>query len=278
MQAECVCVCDIKFLHNRWDRLCVICDWVKYHVFSLKSTINPHSQPCSSGHILPEESLTVLISSLTFPLYVQNNKCNSVHCRIKLRKEFFIFYHIITFDCFNMCPFQDQYKVTDSECTLPAWVPRQISVKSLHRAGVEEETYFKLPSCITHMLQKSCCWCYNLLLNHIKILQDLIMSVWNKLLRIKGLLWKIYSENVYFIVTLIMSFESASNYSVWRNSTVTHFTVIIVRVSFIFFFLCVSRRGWGGMVTCPRPADRCQPCDQRRSCRVPSATCSASMA
>lgn len=39
---ECVRACDIRFLHNRWDRLCVIRDWVKYHVFSLKSVINPH--------------------------------------------------------------------------------------------------------------------------------------------------------------------------------------------------------------------------------------------
>lgn len=32
-----MCACNIKFLQNRWDRLCVICDWVKYHVFSLMS-------------------------------------------------------------------------------------------------------------------------------------------------------------------------------------------------------------------------------------------------
>lgn len=41
---ECVCTnaCDIGFLHNRWNSLCVIYDWDKYHVFSLKSVINPH--------------------------------------------------------------------------------------------------------------------------------------------------------------------------------------------------------------------------------------------
>ena len=41
---------------------------------------------------------------------------------------------------------------------------------------------------------------------------------------------------------------------------------------------CFSSHGCECMVTCPRPVDRCQLCDQLRSCPMLSVTCSGSMA
>lgn len=101
-----VCACDIRFLHNRWDRLCVICDWVKYHVFSLKSVINPHPQPSQlhtprntvryrRSHWCSHSGLK-LMSSLPSPFYRQNIKCNPMHSRIHL-KTATLHYNILLF-------------------------------------------------------------------------------------------------------------------------------------------------------------------------------------
>lgn len=65
---ECVCTnaCDIGFLHNRWNSLCVIYDWDKYHVFSLKSVINPHPPHYWAHAPLIHHMLKAPLSSLQF--------------------------------------------------------------------------------------------------------------------------------------------------------------------------------------------------------------------
>ncbi len=75
----CVCVCDIRLLHNRWNRLCVICDWVKYHIFSLKSVIN---QPPPPSLFQRSHSGLKVMSALPSQFWIQNIKYNPVYCFI----------------------------------------------------------------------------------------------------------------------------------------------------------------------------------------------------
>lgn len=68
------CACRIGFRHNRWNRLCVICDWVKCHGFSLQSVTTSSLHKPTRPQILAAQPEAVDLSALHTLFYNHKTK------------------------------------------------------------------------------------------------------------------------------------------------------------------------------------------------------------